>query len=422
MILGATSRDALLGPSSPKQPVAGGSRIIPPEETWHRIKPLLRDFGITRVGDITGLDRIAIPVWIAVRPNSRTLSVSQGKGADPWSARVSATMEAIELGHAERPNVALQFSSYSEICSRAPVVDVTALPGVRNSLFGAQRPAFWTEARDLLSGAIVWVPYEMVHADATVPWMPGSGSFLASTNGLASGNVVPEAILHGICEVIERDALALWEYAPSDAQASRRLDLEGVNDAVVLMLLEQFRAARITPMAWNITSDIQVPAIRVVIFDETADTERHPFPAAFGAGCHPDRAVALVRALTEAAQSRLTVIAGSRDDFGRIRYRTTQSAEALDHHRALARASPGTARFEKLPSFVGATVDEDVECVVRCLRSVGIDRILFVDLSLDAVPISVVRVIIPRLEGPTEAASYVPGARVRALLRDGSPA
>lgn len=62
---------------------------------------LLRRFGITRVGDVTGLDIIGIPVWFAARPNSRGLSVSQGKGLFADQARLSAIMEAIEGAVAE---------------------------------------------------------------------------------------------------------------------------------------------------------------------------------------------------------------------------------------------------------------------------------------------------------------------------------
>ena len=57
--------------------------------------------GITRLGDITGLDYIGIPVVVAVRPNSRSVSVSQGKGLDLHQATASALMEAIEGFHAE---------------------------------------------------------------------------------------------------------------------------------------------------------------------------------------------------------------------------------------------------------------------------------------------------------------------------------
>jgi len=400
---------------SRKQPLLNGSRTISPRETWARIEPLLRTFGITRVGDITGLDRIGVDVWIAVRPNSRTLSVSQGKGTDSFSARISAAMEAIETACAERPNLSLDYATYRQISGAKVVVDVGALPRIRNSLFGANRPVYWAEATDLIGSGSVWVPYEMVHADATVPWMPGSGSFLASTNGLASGNNRAEALLHGICEVVERDALALWEHSQADVQERMLLNLATVDVAGAMEVLRKFRAAEIAVMAWDVTSDIGLAAVRAIIFDRQADALSNPSPAAFGAGCHPNRAVALVRALTEAAQSRLTVISGSRDDFGRSRYEVTQSARAVAYYKKLSQVSNGTRGFSDLPCHNGDTVEDDLEHVVRCLSAAGIGQVLVVDLDRPEMPFSVVRVIVPGLEGPTESPSYMPGARVRAL-------
>ena len=404
-------------PSLPggKHLLLNGSRTISPYETWTRIKPLLRTFGITRVGDITGLDCIGIDVWIAVRPNSRTLSVAQGKGPDPFSARVSAAMEAIETACAERPHLALDYATFNEISRAKVVVDMSALPRIRNSLFGVNRPVYWTEAADLIGGAPIWVPYEMVHADATVPWMPGSGSFLTSTNGLASGNNRAEALLHGICEVVERDAIALWEHSTEDIQERLLLDLTTVDDPCVLELLRKFHAAEIAVLAWDVTSDIGLAAVRVIIFDRQSDALSNPSPAAFGAGCHPNRAVALVRALTEAAQSRLTVISGSRDDFGRSRYLATQSARALEYYKKLFQISNGSRAFSHLPCWIGDTVDDDLEHVIRCLSAAGLGQVLAIDLECTEMPISVVRVIVPGLEGPTESPAYVPGERVRAL-------
>ena len=66
-------------------------------ETLAWVQPLLPRFGITRVANITGLDRIGIPVWISVRPHGRSLSVAQGKGLTPELAQASAVMESIEL-------------------------------------------------------------------------------------------------------------------------------------------------------------------------------------------------------------------------------------------------------------------------------------------------------------------------------------
>jgi YcaO-like protein with predicted kinase domain len=405
-------------PALPKQRLLNGSRTISPRETWARITPVLKQFGITRVGDITGLDRIGIEVWIAVRPNSRTLSVSQGKGVDAYSARVSAAMESIETYCAERPSLAIEYATLAQMHQDRSVVDVAMLPRIRNSLFGTNRPVYWTQATDLATKAGVWVPYEMVHADATVPWMPGSGSFLASTNGLSSGNTLAEALLHGICELIERDSLALWEASPVARQDERLIDLTGADEPTVQELLRKFRAAGIAVLAWDVTSDVCVATVRAIVLDSRADAVSNPSPAAFGAGCHPERSVAVVRALTEAAQSRLTVIAGSRDDFGRSRYRATQSAEALTYYLDLARNARGRRTFADLADWTGNTVEQDLDHVTCRLAAAGLDRVLFVDLSPPNVPIAVARVLIPGLEGPTESPSYLPGARARRVAHN----
>src|SRR5258707_13775109 len=79
----------------------GTHRMADPDETLARVRPHMARMGITRLGNITGLDRIGIPVAIAVRPNSRSVSVSQGKGLDLPQAMASALMEAAEGFHAE---------------------------------------------------------------------------------------------------------------------------------------------------------------------------------------------------------------------------------------------------------------------------------------------------------------------------------
>ena len=80
------------------------------------------EVGITRLANVTGLDRIGIPVVQAVRPNSRSLSVSQGKGVDMDSAKASAMMEAFELWHAERIELPCLCASYQAIRKKENVV------------------------------------------------------------------------------------------------------------------------------------------------------------------------------------------------------------------------------------------------------------------------------------------------------------
>ena len=113
-----------------RQPLAkvhsgGGHRSIPPEETLARIRPLGPKLGITRLGNVTGLDRIGIPVAVAVRPRSRSVAVSQGKGLTLAHAMTSAFMEAAELFHGEQLWTRVRWDSERALraWSRTPSID-----------------------------------------------------------------------------------------------------------------------------------------------------------------------------------------------------------------------------------------------------------------------------------------------------------
>lgn len=188
----------------------GAHRLIYPDATLSRMTAFMKRMGITRVADITGLDRIGIPVAMCIRPNARSLAVAQGKGVDRAAAHASALMESIESYHAECITLPLKLASYTELLCDHRVVEVDRLPSVLDTRFHPDLPILWIEGYDLLRRETVWVPYEIVHTNYTVPLVQGSGCFQATSNGLASGNHALEAINHGICEVVERDAWALW--------------------------------------------------------------------------------------------------------------------------------------------------------------------------------------------------------------------
>ena len=72
----------------------GTHRTLSPAETLARFGIHARKLGITRLANVTGLDYLGIPVFMSIRPNSRSLSVSQGKGIDEDAAMASALMAA----------------------------------------------------------------------------------------------------------------------------------------------------------------------------------------------------------------------------------------------------------------------------------------------------------------------------------------
>ena len=124
----------VLNEQLPKRFRRGTHRIANPAETVERVRPLAAQMGITRLGNITGLDRIGIPVAIAVRPNSRSVSVAQGKGLDLPQAMASALMEACETFHAEEVG-ALRGAAYQDLVRGANVVDPATLsPALANSI------------------------------------------------------------------------------------------------------------------------------------------------------------------------------------------------------------------------------------------------------------------------------------------------
>ena len=103
------------GKPLPKAYCRGTHRLIAPEVSLSRIQPHLASFGITRCADVTGLDRIGIPVCCAIRPRNRSLQVSNGKGLRLVDAQVSALMEAIELFHAENPGSQVKCASLNSL-------------------------------------------------------------------------------------------------------------------------------------------------------------------------------------------------------------------------------------------------------------------------------------------------------------------
>jgi ribosomal protein S12 methylthiotransferase accessory factor len=273
----------------------------------------------------------------------------------------------------------------------------------------------WIEGRDILSSEPRMLPFELVHADFTVPRQPGSGYFLLSTNGLASGNSMSEAILHGTCEVIERDAATLFSLDFKLSEA-RRLDLESVNDGDCRATLTKLVNASLVVAVWDITTDVGVAAFRCQIMERTAGHHGVTIPAE-GHGCHPNRAVALVRALTEAAQARVTAISGARDDIGPDLYGLVEDPVLLESWRNSLYSTNGKHQFLQVPNASLETTEDELAHVLSCLSSVGFADVIMVDLSPTPSELcAVVRIVVPGLEGPLHR-HYAPGPRGRANIK-----
>jgi YcaO-like protein with predicted kinase domain len=393
--------------NSDKRYQSGAHLFVEPAETLARVLPLMPDMGITRIANVTGLDRIGIPVVMVCRPNSRSVAVSQGKGTTLDAAKASGLMESIESWHAERIELPLKLGSFDDLSDNHRMVDIERLPAMRGSYYRSSLPILWIEGSNLIDGKSVWLPYEIVHTYYAHPAPAGSGCFSQSSNGLASGNHYLEAVSHAICEVIERDATSLWHRRSQLGRDATRLDLDTVDDQLCRNLLAQIRLAKLSISVWNTTSDIGVPCFDCVLLDPE-QAFAHP---GLGAGCHPDKSIALVRALTEAVQVRTTYIAGSRDDLSHAEYTPVELKEKNRLFREMAGQGQGIVDFGVIDSGQFATFRADVDWLLARLRGIGIDQIICIDLGKSGIDIAVVRVVVPGLEGPHDEDDYIAGPR-----------
>ena len=219
--------------------------------------------------------------------------------------------------------------------------------------------------------------------------------------------------LAGLAELIERDATTLWRARSATARQVTRLDLDTVDDPACREVLARYAAADVSVAAWDLTGDVEVAAFQAAIVDRRPDPHRALGPMG-GMGCHPSRGVALLRALTEAAQTRLTLISGARDDLPprRLDPDAYLAAHGRFHEE---HGAPGPRRsFLEVPTREHDRFEDDLGFMLDRLRTVGCGEAVVVNLTKPEIGVPVVRVVVPGLEVLDDLPGYLPGRRARA--------
>jgi len=371
--------------------VGTSHRVVLPEETLRRFSPKLSVAGVTRIADITGLDRVGIPVFSAMRPSARqgAVSVHSGKGTTAVEAKVSAMMESFERYSAEMHSEDLVRGSFYELEGEG-AIDPNSL--ILPAKIDARSLVLeWIPAKNLFDGEEYLVPANAVFH----PYNPSDASamhiFRSNTNGLASGNTLEEAILHGLLEVIERDAWSL-------AEASRKttgIACDSVPERLAA-LIERFERANIKIHLHDITSDIGIPTVAAVADDvELCDAAF----LTFGVGTHLDPSVAVARALTEVAQNRVVQIQGAREDIAaQVKAMRSVGYERMKEINKHWFSPDAMKSFEALEDISAKDISEDIQITLEALRRRNFKLALFVELTREELGVPVVRVIVPGLE------------------------
>jgi ribosomal protein S12 methylthiotransferase accessory factor len=358
-----------------------------------RLREVAARLGVSRCSSITRLDRLGLPVWSSVRPGAdeRALCVHAGKAYSDREAELGALVEAIEfavldpaagrLASEVQPLGAL-FESARRPCETlaelCPRWDAVAAPS----------RAIETVRGVTTAGREVDVPLQLVQH----PRVADLDLFGTSTNGVGGGATLDEACLHAICELIERDTIS-HELVGSRATAV-------VADSLPSWLatrVRDWRQVGVTTHIETAPNDFAVPFFRVLLFEEPASDPRWMNA---GYGCHPNAEIAIARALAEAAQSRLAMIHGVRDDLRAQSNAFTAMSEVERRRYAaalLAERAPASTLAPFHAAFVAADVAGCMQAMIARMDAAGLPPAIVVPLYSDR-DLVVVRVVVPGLE------------------------
>ena len=367
--------------------LGGTYRAIDPKQTLAKIEPLLwKEFGITRIANITHLDHVGIPTYLAIRPQAKLLTTAQGKGINDDLAKISAMMESIEGWHCENMEEPALFGTYNALKHDYPLCDLH--PSMNHGPFEwvdietLEIP--WAKGIELITGKTIYFPYTMINVN-TAFYRPGYRYFPPRTNGLASGNTSEEAICHALYEIIEREIEArntLFMKGP-------QLDLASIQSPHLLTLLDKIAQSRLALEVWPLMNDFDIPCYAVIVYDLE---DVRGVGMQFGSGAHFSSVVALSRAITEAVQGRATMISGSRDDHTPRLYRKNKRNIPY-----LVKAFNANRQNQLFFTETPAANDFKIclQDLLQLLQQRGYYQVILYDHTRDELGIPVVHVVVP---------------------------
>jgi ribosomal protein S12 methylthiotransferase accessory factor len=361
-------------------------KILPPEETVKRFKDKLKTLDLDILKSAIRIDngRLDIPVYFSTCGKDAAAVTGtkkqMGKGGTPRQAEASALMELGErfsfFSFAKNPdnfftdiypNVRDKALSF-EMIARSVHDESDDLP-VSRKIFETL-PLKWTWGYNLTREEEVLIPFD---------WFFAINEF----NGPSAGNCVEEALIQGICEIIERHTSSLVSQNKLTVPAIRP---ESVSDPLVLEMFGKYNNAGVRLYLSDFSLDTGIPTVGAMAYDPTT------FPAlseiVWTAGTTPDPQKALSRALTEVAQ-----LAG---DFNTD---SNYVASGLPKYTSLAEAdyimNPGRqVNIDDLPDLSSDNLKTEITNCLAALRKINMD-VLVINTIHDQLNIPAFYTIIP---------------------------
>lgn len=284
----------------------------------------LLQHGISRCGDVTGLDTIGLPVYTSCRPPGKVIAVSAGKGLTNRDAKAGAIIESIELWAAENPSLEETiYCNYTMTKEHIPTpcLPIEKFPLARDSILNPQTAISWDLVHDVFENRPLFIPSDLVWLSPRIK-QPFE-YFQCSSNGVATGVDHTDALLQATYELVERDGWALSDFIRAQIGLwPPRVSTSDVPPEIQTCI-DHLYDAKVLPFIFDLSTEISVPIFSCVLVPTT-----HPSPGIFaGYGCSLDAGTAARRAITEAAQSRACYISGGRDDMFRRKFLAMKQVE-----------------------------------------------------------------------------------------------
>lgn len=404
---------------------------------------------------VGAIDRLEIPFWLLTfYQHGGPTNAGSGYGTTDDEGRIGAHGELCEVvsAHEALRRMPRFHGSYNELRRKHGadgIVDPLTLCLEAGSRYTPDLPLQWVETRRFPSGDRVLAPIEWVACQGNDV---GDGPWLITliTNGLGAGPTREHAIGHGLMELLQRDGNSVSFRALATGVL---VEPDDVRDPETRLLLDRLDAAGVEVQVKLAATHFDIPNLYVVGIDREAISPASAIMAlACGEAAHPDREIALRKALLEfaAARSRVAFSHGPLSEIERVappgylepfaaQYEPTRDEQrALLTMLRLHRKSLGEMRdlladsvlavrdhvpFSSLPTVDDPTIAKDTGALLDLLstrlRSEGFD-ILVADFSPPGSDVHAVKVIVPGLEVETLSYHRIGERNVRRLLDRGS--
>ncbi|MCB5237665.1 YcaO-like family protein [Niallia circulans] len=379
--------------------IDNGNRSVHPRDAIKNIS--IGPFSpITRIVENGDEDILKLPIFqsfIGAKPFKKTFTVHGGKGLSYYQAKMSALGEALERYNAQvHGNESMVLNSYNNISKQNKALnpELLCLDKEYPNIYNHNKKIEWILSKNITTNEECYLPANSVFFvyqpdDETLKFIP------QDTTGLASGSIIEEAVYQGLCEIIERDAYAIYYRQHLEAPT---IDINSIENINIRYLLDTLERENIKVHLKYLENDLGVHVVHSV-----TEHKSNEFPIyTHGAGASLNPNIAIQRAITESIQLRVsqqvlkkyeTEMNDSENPYFTWGFGKKENVEPFLHS-----TGDKVIPFHTLENFCCNELSKNINIIVSNLKKNGYE-VFAANLSRKDNPVKTVRVIVPGYQG-----------------------